>query len=66
MDDPQARWFVFQSADAVASRSFSTAEIVELHDRGALRDQTVIHHRFESRRQGITVGELVARVRAKK
>lgn len=59
------RWFVLGSADAVASRSFSTEEIVAAHGRGALKDRTVVYHRFGSRRDSLTVKELVERSRAK-
>lgn len=64
-DDSHARWYVFQSADATASRTYSTEEILELFVRGALSEKTVIHHKFDNRRQAITVRDLVQRTKKK-
>lgn len=65
-EDAFDKWFVLGSADAVAARSFSTEEIVDAHRRGALADRNVVYHRFEGRRDAITVKELVDRANAKK
>lgn len=56
---PFDRWYVLASADAMAGRSYSTDEIVEAYGRGALHDRTVVYNRFSSRRDGLTVAELV-------
>lgn len=50
----------------MASRSYSTEEIVDAYNRGVLRDRTVVYHRFASRREAITVKDLVAKARNKK
>ncbi len=49
----------------MANRSFSTEEVMTAYERGVLKDRTVIYHRYQSRREAITVKELVARVRSK-
>jgi hypothetical protein len=63
-EDDFDRWYVLKSADAMAGRSFTTAEIVSLHEQGALSDRTVVYHKHASRRDGMTVKELVDRARA--
>ena len=60
------RWYILKSADAMASRSYSTQEIVEAYESGDLSERIVIYHRYESRREAMTVKDLVARERNKK
>ena len=60
------KWYMLKSADAMASRSYSTDEILEAYNNGDLSDRIVIYNRFESRREAITVKDLVARERNKK
>jgi len=65
-EDAFDKWFVLQSADAVATRSFSTEEVIDAHRRGVLTDRTVVYHRFSGRREALTVKELVERAQEKK
>ena len=65
-EEASDRWYVFQSADAVATKTYSTAEILELYRRGAFTDRTVIHHKHDGRREAITVKDLAAREKYKK
>jgi hypothetical protein len=54
-----------QSADALAFRSYTTDEIVQAWEQGVLKDRTVIYDRYGSRRDAITVKDLVDRTRKK-
>jgi len=53
------RWYVLKSADAMALTSWTTEQIVDAYNRGALKDRTVIYNIHSNRRQGMTVKELV-------
>jgi hypothetical protein len=59
------RWYVLQSADAMAFRSYTTDEIVQAWEQGVFKDRTVIYDRYGSRRDAITVKDLIDRTRKK-
>lgn len=59
------KWFVLKSADAMASRTYTTAELVNAYNSGDLAERTVIYNRYGSRREAMMLKDLVARERNK-
>lgn len=54
------RWYILRSADAMASHSYTTEDIVTLKARGALSERAVVYPMLGGRREAITVAELIA------